>query len=94
MDDLINTFQHFSCNDTFYEYQILCENIKENLILNQFNFQSTKERYLRYLKNIINWEERSDIEEAIYRFINSDDMVLCTKLKIYIDTELYKYISS
>ena len=49
------------------------------------------ERYTRYLYYIV-WEERIDIEQAIYKYINTSSYFEAFQTMKYIDTEIMKFL--
>jgi hypothetical protein len=94
MDNLCCLFQNLNTIDSIDEYFLLAESfffIKNNHKLDESRHSKTKERYLRYLRQIC-WDERPDIEEAIYRFLNSYNYIDSLNNLRYIDVEIWNLI--
>jgi hypothetical protein len=82
---------------TFFENEEYLK-LKENYykLQTEFEFdddfyQTGLERYEKYLYNI-SWEERIDIEQAIYKYINTSSYFEAFQTMKYIDTEIMKFL--
>ena len=74
------------------EYVLLKENYHKLQTNSKFNdefYENGIKRYERYLYNIV-WEDRIDIENAIYQYINCKNYSEAYQAMKYVDTELLK----
>lgn len=95
--DIDSLCESFKNKITFFdngEYLKLKENYYKLQIEFEFDddfYQTGLERYEKYLYNI-SWEERIDIEQAIYKYINTSNYFEAFQTMKYIDTEIMKFL--
>lgn len=91
IETLCDIFSSFHCKDEYYE---LVENYLKLMKCYRLDFDEKiylkhQQRYLRYLREI-DFEELPMIEQIIYQYLHTDDMIHAEKCMRFIDSTLFR----
>jgi hypothetical protein len=93
LDDLCDSLQSFNpfAEDNEY-FELMTSNLLSHKDMPLENYQKIEERYRRYLQGVSDWGEHCDIEDSIYKYLNSSNYIEKFYLSEYVDINIIKII--